>query len=589
MKKCILFLVGLFFVFGNSFVSAQENWEIANFESDITIQTDGKVRIVETIVADFGAEQRHGIFRDIPFAYEATGQKTYTEIDAISVAANGENIPHEVNRNKATVRIKIGDPDQLISGVQNYEIEYLATGVLRSFEGFDELYWNVTGNEWPVRIQKSSATLHLPEEGVVQSDCFLGSYGSGIPCDTEQVNTKTITFASPSPLNAYQGLTIAIGYTSDMVPILTADPPKIIANTIGNSTTILTFLGTLIAGLFLILRLWWQKGRDHYLKRTSLHDEDQSAEVMPLGAHENIVVEYESPEDLRPAEIGVLMDERADTLDISATIVDLGVRGYLTITEIPKTWKFGKIDYKLKRTEKSGKGLLNYETKLLSSLFKIVDTVSLSDLKNSFYDDLRKIKKDLYTEVTNKNLFFDNPESIRGKYLGWAIGLLVISIIFLAVGIFTITGIVIGLGGALGLCAICFIVVSFAMPRKTALGRELYRKARGYEVFISNAEKHRQRFFENENTFMQVLPYAIVFGATKKLATAMKQMGVKAAEVAPHWYSGTRPFDAGRFGNDIGTFSKSLSTAIASTPGGSGSSGGGFSGGGFGGGGGGSW
>jgi uncharacterized membrane protein len=86
---------------------------------------------------------------------------------------------------------------------------------------------------------------------------------------------------------------------------------------------------------------------------------------------------------------------------------------------------------------------------------------------------------------------------------------------------------------------------------------------------------------------MEVLPYAIVFGVTKKLAKAMEDMGIKPPE--PAWYVGAAAFNPYRFTNNIDNFSRSLSSAIAAAPGGSGSGGGGFAGGGFGGGGGGSW
>ena len=78
---------------------------------------------------------------------------------------------------------------------------------------------------------------------------------------------------------------------------------------------------------------------------------------------------------------------------------------------------------------------------------------------------------------------------------------------------------------------------------------------------------------------MKVLPYAIIFGVTDKLAKAMKEMGVKPPQ--PAWYVGTGYFSISSFNSSINNFSSSLSSAIASAPSGSGS--GGFSGGGFGG------
>ena len=47
--------------------------------------------------------------------------------------------------------------------------------------------------------------------------------------------------------------------------------------------------------------------------------------------------------------MGLLVDERADTLDVTATIIDLAVRGYLSIEEVPKTGWFGRRDWRLTR------------------------------------------------------------------------------------------------------------------------------------------------------------------------------------------------------------------------------------------------
>jgi uncharacterized membrane protein len=115
----------------------------------------------------------------------------------------------------------------------------------------------------------------------------------------------------------------------------------------------------------------------------------------------------------------------------------------------------------------------------------------------------------------------------------------------------------------------------------------LYRRIKGYRLFIDKAEKHRQKFFERKNLFNEALPFAIVFGLTGKFATAMKEIGVTTAQTG--WYSGTHHFNSHNFSSSMNDFSQSLSSAMASTTSSSGGFSGGSSGGGFGGGGGGSW
>jgi uncharacterized membrane protein len=214
--------------------------------------------------------------------------------------------------------------------------------------------------------------------------------------------------------------------------------------------------------------------------------------------------------------------------------------------------------------------------------------VSASSLKTTFYKALKEIKSDLYKEVVEKGLFPSNPDKVRIKYL-------VVAIVIGSVGLWVgFSGIDrgnvfladLGLGSIVSGVILAF--VSRFMPRKTAYGRNVYRRILGYRMFIDKAEKYRQQYFEKQNMLNEVLPYAIVFGLTGKFADAMKDMGLKTTR--PSWYTSAHAFNTINFVNSMDSFSSSMSSAIAAAPKSSGfSSGGGFSGGGFGGGGGGSW
>ena len=302
-------------------------------------------------------------------------------------------------------------------------------------------------------------------------------------------------------------------------------------------------------------------------------------------------MEFTPPENLRPAEIGVLMDERADTLDITATIIDLAARGYLKITEIPKKWMFGKVDYLLvKSTPKQRvkqQTLLTYEQLLLNKLFYKRIQVKISSLKTTFYSDLALVKQALYDDVVVKEFFPYDPEKTRAKYRTLAIFCtgVGIGLSFLGYHIGLVAFGIVGIG--LVIDGIFFFLMVRYMPRKTAYGREMLRRSKGYYLFIDKAEKYRQQYFEKENMFNEVLPYAIMFGLTKKFAKQMEKIGLKSEQ--PDWYVGSQPFAMGVFISNVSGFSNSFSTAIVSTPSSNGGFSGGSSGGGFGGGGGGSW
>ena len=115
------------------------------------------------------------------------------------------------------------------------------------------------------------------------------------------------------------------------------------------------------------------------------------------------------------------------------------------------------------------------------------------------------------------------------------------------------------------------------------------RRALGFARYIKTAEQHQQAFAERAGIFTSYLPYAIAMKCVDRWARAFKDIDLRQATAG--WYAGASPFDAISFSSNMDGFSSSLSSAMASTPGGSGGSGfsGGSSGGGGGGGGGGGW
>ncbi len=590
MRKIIILLISLFFFLFTPIAKADEGWIIDNFKSNITIQADGKVHVIEDISVDFNTLIKHGIYRDIPYIYYFENNDTaYADIQVLSVLQNNQTVTYKTSTYGNYLRLKIGDANKTLSEKQSYQITYLASGVIKSFEDHDELYWDATGNGWPVPITHAASTVTLPQNGIIGSLCFEGPFGSTEKCTAHVISQSKVSFESTQILNASEGLTIILGFTKGMVPILQVTPP-VSSNTSSSSSsysytsyyspdiyhTLSAFLATTLLGLATSYFLWYKHGRDTKGPST-------------------IVVHYTAPNKLRPAEIGTILDERADTVDVSATIIDFATRGFLTITEQAKKWLFGSTDYILIKKHKDIEGLEEYEKTLLSKLFDGKDSVKVSELKMEFYDDLAKVKQELYKDVVDKKYFDGNPETVRRKYIGLGVAIIMISLIGIFIGFFDTSGYLEGCSWGLFATGFMFIILAMFMPKRTPFGRETYQKIIGFRMFMEKAENYRQKFFEKENIFNELLPYAMVFGITEKFAKALADLGVKPPE--PSWYIGTHPFNPILFSSHVNNFSNSLTSAIASQPrhnsfasSRSGfSSGGGFSGGGGGGGGGGSW
>ena len=571
---------------------ADDGWIIDRFASDIEVQREGGLLITEAIDVDFlRLSDRHGIFRDIPVLYQWDPDPKMVrayQIDVRSVRdANGRGLTYETSQNDANFRIRIGDADRTVSGKQTYRITYSVRGALNSFADHDELYWNVNGGDWEVPMRVVSATVHTAFDAFTTATCFEGPIGSTKSCQSS-VSPQRATFNATSALPAGDQLTIVTALRKGAVtvpaPLLQRRERGIDEYFEATPWTLGGALLALIGGLGLVAWRWLAVGRDER-------------------EHETIVAEYEPPEKIRPAQAGLLIDESADTKDVTATIVDLAVRGYLTITEIPPRGPFGivKKDWSLARTvgRAHPEALQPYERTIFDGLFgedamdatetEPTDEVKLSKLKQHFYTTLAKAQRELYADSVSRKWFAADPQRVRQIYAGLGVGAIIVAG-FLVFWLGSSLGAgLIGLGAVVP--AVALLGVASRMPRKTRTGAELLRRTLGFRHYMEIAEKERQRFAERENIFSKYLPYAIVFGCVEKWARAFSDIDAVAATSS--WYTGSSlgAFSASDLSNNLSSFSNQVSSTIASTPGGSGSSGfsGGGSGGGGGGGGGGSW
>jgi uncharacterized membrane protein len=335
-----------------------------------------------------------------------------------------------------------------------------------------------------------------------------------------------------------------------------------------------------------VLTLWWRVGRDRRYVAWHRAGRDAREERAPLLGARPIGVEFQPPDRIRPAQLGLIIDERADTLDVTATIVDLAVRGYLKITEVPKHGWLGHADWRLDLLKPADANLLEYERIVLDGLFETGPSRLLSDLKNKFYKRLSEAKTALYREGVDRGWFPRNPETVRvvWRLTGLA---LIIGGVLLAVYLQNVLGVgPLGIPVAAG--GFLLMVIGRLMPRRTAAGSDLLFRSLGFAKYVKTAEAESQAFAERANIFTEYLPYAVVFKCVDRWARAFKNIDLQAATAG--WYAGQSGFNLGNFSSSLGSFSNSISQTLASTPGGSGSSGfGGGSGGGGGGGGGGSW
>jgi uncharacterized membrane protein YgcG len=570
-------------------VPADEGWVITSFHSQIAIATDSALTVQEDIRVDFGAQQKHGIFRTIPlrYRYDDTHDRYYA-LEVVAVTDGVKPITHTDSIDNDNYVIKIGDPNFLVTGANRYVITYTVAGALNSFSDHDELFWNVDGSLWPVPKQSVTATVTLPANSFQRAACYQGPTGSRETCASASSDSM-VSFNSTRELGSGEQMSIVAALNKGAVnvppPMLEGRKRQFPQDAFDiNPLTVGLSLLIAIAGIGLVAWNWWAHGRDRaYLTQYYLTN-DPRERTEPLFQHDTVVVEFETPQDRRPAELGLILDERADAKDVTATIVDLAVRGFMTIGEAPgaKDWTF---------TWKGGAdvaSLLPYEKTILDGLFEGRQTVNLSELKGKFATTLRIAEDQIYTDAASRKLFSTRPDRARAEW-----GCLGVAVTIGGIAISVALGLAFGWGliGAAVLLTGLVLTITFPfMPQRTAAGRELLQHTLGFRLYMTTAEKYRQQFAAKAQIFTQLLPYAIVFGCVSLWAKAFEGIDTSATS---GWYAGNAPFQAALLASSLESMNANISSAISYRPPSAGSSsgfgGGGFSGGGGGGGGGGSW
>lgn len=558
MKKISIWILAWIFLFLPRAVTAQESEHIRNYDTTVTIKTDGSIAVIERI-GYFFSEPKHGIYRYIPVVKtNADGKRFAMTLSDITVADDlGQPYRYRRSRDGNTEVLKIGDADKTVSGPYEYVLTYAVSGALTYFPGHDELYWNFVGNQWNVPIAESGITVTVPQP-VARSDfnatCFVGLAGAtGKDCEISFTD-NSVTVKVLRPLAPHEGATVVVGIPKGIVPVL--EPKEVVpffSTLMGKITLIiLGFVAFLwyVAAPVLVIRKWWTSGRD------------------PVPAMGEVRAWFSPPKtvtlrDLTPAETGTLVDETADVFDIYATLVDLARRGYMKIIETKK----GEFDLEKQKSPKIDPNIQPFEKELLNAIFKTDDLVSLNDL--DLYDTFETVKRQLYASLVSGGFFPTDPQKIRNLYY-------VLAVFAIATGNL--------------LLALAAFIFGRNMPRKTLFGAEQAAVGKSLKNFLVSQDRHLAFQAKNQMMFEKLLPYAVAFGVEEIWAGRFKGIALK----QPDWYvssTGGR-FNSVLFAHSIGqaarvSFASSV-TAKSSSGFSSGFSGG-SSGGGGGGGGGGSW
>ena len=618
---------------------------IEDFAVTLQVQADGNLLVTERITVRAEGEQiKRGIYRDLPVSYgRALGLLQSSPITLLGVSRDGQPERVRVEQNGSWVRYYLGSADHLLQpGRYQYELRYRVERQLLHHATTDELYWNVTGNQWVFPILQASVEVQLPP-GARMSDlaAYTGAGGEqGKAYEVLEQRDDYLHLATTQTLPAYHGLTVAVDWPAGLV----ARPGA--AQRLGS--LLLDNLGLCLGSLLLIglvifyLRAWDRVGRD-----------PDKGLIIPL---------FEAPKGMSAVQAGFLWHRGLqgayqDARAFSVWLTDMAIRKHLHIEDKPRGGgfslargtgardDFSEADRELRKrlfpANKEGIALeigRDYEPRLADALAGLKS--QLQKQGKAWFSNNRGLwvwglvwavaacllmlflgaqsEDDVAAGFAGLvfSLGFGVP-SLWVFYLAWhqpswgkRIGLGLAGFMFFwpaPIGLWMLCDAV-SVPALLLLCLFVLVVVLFyyLLPAPSVKGRRLLDQLEGYRDYLQLAESDALALAGNAPAmsialYEKHLPYAMALGVEDKwsarFSTALANGLIDQAQrdYQPDWYHSRSSFSTPLAMSTALAAGLSSATALASSPpsssssGGGGSSGGGSSGGGGGGGGGGGW
>ncbi|MEV7005319.1 DUF2207 domain-containing protein [Streptosporangium sp. NPDC051022] len=442
-----------------------------------------------------------------------------------------------------------------LTGTDTAKLEYDVKGAVTPLGDIQELRWYAAGG-WSVPVTLAKVKVTGPAQ-LQNLSCFAGVLASAIGCTTASPDhTGVEAEFEQQELGPDEVLTVIIGYPANA----TKGAPVLERRfELANAFTLNTVTGGALAGLLVLMLgglglLYWTRGRD---ARVVGHESGS------LSGVEN--GHFAPPDGVRPGQIGTLMDEQADVIDVTATIVDLAVRGYIRIDEQPRQ-AYDAPDWTLVRLAGlPADALLPYERALYDAIFDGRDSVLLSQLQGAFGAKLGKVRDALYRDVVTQGWFARRPDTVRTRWTTLGVLLTVAGVLgTVALAWFTTYGL---LGLAVIIAGAALAVGGQYMPAKTAKGAGALAHTLGFREYLASGDiggdiPPAQRV----ELFSRYLPYAVIFDSVDRWARVVSSVtgnGTQADNL--YWYHGPAEWDLSKFGDSMRTFTMTTSGAISST------------------------
>ncbi|GAB2589471.1 DUF2207 family protein [Microlunatus antarcticus] len=500
-------LVALALVAGPTARTAHAEGTASSVVTTGNVAKDGTLKMTETITFDGAAPAE--VTQKFETVQNSVGDRQYkTTISEVTATAGGAAVTPQVSTDSRYTTVTVPT-----NGAADLVIGYTVRGAVVTVPDGTALQWRVLQG-LDVAVTSFRSTILIPGT-FTYVRCTAGSPNSTTPClsaaaGTEDASTPTFT---DGPRGEGEVVGVDIGFPAGQVA---ANEQIDYRWTVGRAFSpdplpLGIAVGLLVLGGLGLLLAHRRRGADAAYSGEAA----PVGEFVPVGAGQ---AEFRVVGDVRPGHVGTVADERVDPIDVTASLVDLAVRGHLLITELPRASAFSRADWTLTRIG-AGTGLRPFEQALLEGIAPDGEPVRVSEVGGRVGQSIGKVQDALYDEVVANGWYARRPDVVRNRFTQLALVLLTVAVVVTALlAAFTTFGLI---GLALVVLGLGLVFVAQEMPSRTPKGVALLKGLGALRSLLLTQPTDQMPAGRAVEELSEVLPYAIVLGGTERWLDAL--------------------------------------------------------------------
>lgn len=305
----------------------------------------------------------HGFIYNLPY------QPDENEIKNIKVN-NKFSVEDKKSTSTCYKKIKIGDKNKTVSGIQNYEITYTIEGTQYASE-FHNIALNVIPSEMKMPIKHASSTVIMPKP--VNWEDNLEVFVGGPNSRKQLQSDNHFTLETTPTTIMITGTDLPDNYGASLRATLDKNYWQHVKYLFQFPDLILVLSSIL---LILSLILWFLFGRDK--------------KVVP-------VVQFFPPKNMSAAEAGYFIDGDVSLQDISSIFIEFIDKGYVELIKDEKNQK----NYSLKYTKPIADEEPDYKKELFNAMFNGKKTFKPKQVDEEFIDTINSVKRKIKAQYQN--------------------------------------------------------------------------------------------------------------------------------------------------------------------------------------------